>query len=520
MKPTTTTTITELQKYLDILNFIPEITLLLSLFVFGVLLPVFFGDKIVFGDKKISDYALNFQRLGFCIIFSLLLSFFTLYQSTNKGVLIGDYLISDKFTNYSRIIIYILVLFWWAISKTYFAAYPEKTFEYNFLIGLSVFGLTLLPASCNLLGTFLLMELVGFILYTLAASRSDSPYVVEAATKYFFQGNFMSAIYIFGVAMVYSMTGTLSYYGLNNFFNRTPLASFEYTTDKIYMFTAMLFILSLFFFKIAIVPYHFWVADTYEGVTLPVTAFFAIVVKFTMTMALVRFMGLFFTTVFKPYFSMIFILLIALSVFFGTIAACAESRIKRVFAYSSIAHSGHLLAGLLCTNMASVISYALVYAVANILIFAYLMSLAVDEKTPGSQVIHISDLNIVSDKDYLYTTFFGGALFTLAGLPPFGGFVVKFRIIMGVWSDNHKFLAVFMLLLGVVAAFYYIRFIKCLWFSQDAKKIQLTTKDDLNKLICMITYIFLGGYGAFEILLNPIFYQMSACVSLKYGFSL
>jgi NADH-quinone oxidoreductase subunit N len=484
----------------------PELFILVNL-LFSVLYFAAYAGRHMHSSLFMTMY----YYLGLYLIGAFVLTLLTVNQFPQPSILLGGYIIHDYLSIYAKLTVFILTLLVGLISRPYFKVYPFKAFEYIVIAGLSIIGCTLLVSSFDLMGFFLTMELISFCLYTLAASRFNSVYAAESAIKYFVQGSFASGVFVFGLAMFFSMTGTTSYYFGQAIINNSYAIVHTYIFDFMYFFISMLLMLTLPLFKIAAAPFHYWIADVYEGSPLPVTAFFSVVVKFVMTIALVRLVG----TLFKfwmCYFRDVLIFYALLSIVIGTFAACAEQRIKRVLAYSSINHSGYLLLGLVPAHygaLGSVIEYSFVYALTNLVVFAFLMLCVVESKTLfDRQMIFVSDLSLLSHNNYFYNICFSIALLSLAGLPPFAGFFIKFNVLYNFWLLDHTMLITFIVLYSVFSVYYYVRFIKCIFFSTNLKEVELVVRDKLNYFIIFCITVFTIVYPFIQIFISTICYKL------------
>jgi NADH-quinone oxidoreductase subunit N len=501
--------------YGDLICLAPELFILFNLLAAVVYFAAYAGRNM---------HGSFFMAMYYYLGLYVLVAFFLSLQTTKLWYgqplpILGAYLIHDELAIYAKATIYFLTFICGIISRPYFKVYPFKAFEYVVIAGLSIIGSTLLVSSFDLTGFFLAMELTSFCLYTLAASRFNSVYAVEAAIKYYVQGSFASGIFVFGLAMFFSMTGTTNYYAGQAIIMYSYMHFYHYIFDFMYLFSSMLLMLTLPLFKIAAAPFHYWIADVYEGSPLPVTAFFSIVIKFVMTISLVRIVG----TLFKfwmCFFRDVLIFYALLSILIGTFAACAEQRIKRILAYSSITHSGYLIIGLIPAyfeSFGAVIEYAFIYAITNLLIFAFLMACVIEAKTPQDrQIIFVSDLGLISNKSFFYGVCFSVAMLSLSGLPPFAGFFVKFNILYNFWSFGYCKITAFIIMYSVISTYYYLRFIKCLFFSNNVKQIHLILMDKTNKLIMFLITSFISAYPIIEFIINAFCLQLGASATAYF----
>jgi NADH-quinone oxidoreductase subunit N len=456
--------------------------------------------------------------------------FIFFFENLKKNNLIGsvqitilnNYLVFDQFTLFFKLLIVFLTFISLLISFDYFKIQIIRAFEYPILIIFATVGSLFLISSYDLIGFYLTIEFISFCLYTLAASRYNSIYSAEAAIKYFVHGCCVSGLYVFGAALFFLSAGTTNFYLIAaTIFNITQntkmtLPAVLFSDVTIFIIAAVLTsILPLF--KIAIVPYHYWVADVYEGSPMYVTAYFSIVIKLVMVIALIRFI---FNVlpIFLFYLSEVFLFYGVISVIVGVLSALTEQKIKRILAYSSISHSGYIVLGLISYNFTGLLAsldYIIIYAFTNIIIFIFLLTcFSVKSGEYKKHIIFVSDLCLLQRQNYTAAVCFAIALLSFAGLPPFAGFFVKFNIFTVLWNAGYSTVVLILILMNLLSTFYYLRFIKCLFFSPNTHQVHPFNMTFINKNIMifftglLIFYPFFSFYFDFflsHLLLNIFF---------------
>lgn len=505
--------------FFDLLNLIPEIYLLANIVFCLIYLSFYAGRSLHFAYFKV---AFVFMQLSvfLCFLLHILNTYF--WPASTLQVYLGGYLINDPFSFFFKIFISFLALLCSFISYSYYESQNVRTYEYTLLLAFSLMSSMLLISSYDLISFYLTMELISFCLYTLAASRFNSVYSVEAGIKYFVHGCCVSGIYVFGVALFFLMTGTTNYYNLhlhlNNFFvDLVEVTSFADVNilELIFLAVATSSTLILPFFKIALVPYHFWAADVYEGSPLPITAYFSIVIKVVMVASVIRLLyGLFLS--FLPLLKYFLLFFGLTSVIIGALSALSEQKIKRILAFSSIGHSGYIVLGLVPMKYSSLgasINYVVIYAVTNVLIFAFLLatiSLKVDSL--NRYVVYVSDLGLLKNTNFSLSFCFSIALLSFSGLPPFAGFFAKFYVFYELWLAGHTLSVVLLILMSFVSTYYYLRFIKCLFFSPNLRSAYLVQNDVLNKVIIGLLAFFLVFYSLWAAQINLVSINLGASV--------
>lgn len=497
--------------FFDLLNLIPEIYLLTSVVYSLIYLSFYAGRSMHFVYFKV---VFVFMQLSMFLCFLLHILNAYVWPANTLQVYLGGYLISDPFSFFFKSFISFLALLCGFISYSYYESQNTRTYEYMLLSVFSLMSSMLLMSSYDLISFYLTMELISFCLYTLAASRFNSVYSVEAGIKYFVHGCCVSGIYVFGVALFFLMTGTTNYYNLhlhlNNFFADFVKITFFAeinALELIFLAIAISSTLILPFFKIALVPYHFWVADVYEGSPLPITAYFSIVVKAVMAVSVIRMLYSLFLS-FLPLLKYFLLFFGLASVVIGGLSALSEQKIKRILAFSSIGHSGYIILGLVPMKYSSLgasINYVIIYALTNILIFAFLLA-AVSVKTNSLNryVVYVSDLGLLKNTNFFLSLCFSIALLSFAGLPPFAGFFAKFYIFYELWLAGHTFSVILMILMSFISTYYYLRLIKCLFFSPNLHSAYLVQNNLVNLMVIGLLAFFLVFYSLWAAQVNLI----------------
>tara|TARA_A100001011_G_C14234261_1_gene810262 strand:- start:503 stop:1537 length:1035 start_codon:yes stop_codon:yes gene_type:complete len=302
------------------------------------------------------------------------------------------------------------------------------------------------------------LELQSLALYVLATFNRDNLKSSEAGLKYFVLSALSSGLLLYGCSLIYGFSGSTNF---------NIIASQLNSNENVITF-GIVFILVGLAFKISAVPFHMWAPDVYEGSPTTVTLFFAIVPKIAALAVFIRFL-------YVPFFNMIdqwqmiLVFLSIASMLLGAIAAIGQTNIKRLIAYSSISHIGYALAGLASASnegIQSSIIYITIYIFMNLGLFSFLLMM----KRNDEYYEHIEDLSGLSKNHPLLALSLLIILFSLAGIPPLAGFFAKFYIFKAVIGQSMFFLAIVGLLSTVVAAFYYLRIIKIIYFDPEKEK--------------------------------------------------
>ena len=361
--------------------------------------------------------------------------------------------------------------------------------EYYSVLLLSLLSFLLLTSCYDLITLFICLEMFSLCLYVLASSNKNSIYSSEAGLKYLILGSIISGFILAGCVLLYGSTGTTNF---NNFF---LLFSFDFYDDYLnfyggndpigYSFSLGLIFLAIgLFFKLGAAPLHVWLPDVYEGSPVSSTLFFILVPQLAYLIILVRlFFGCFsilFYTV-KP----LFLAFGLISVIVGSLGAFNQSRLKRLLAFSSISHSGFLLLAMSSGSFLGVVScfnYGFLYVITNALVWGcLLMSLRVSESS-----LLTSHLASLSYKTGNFAPFVGLVIgvFSLAGIPPFVGFFMKYLVFVSSYLTGSYEAATLILLVSSLGAFYYIRFLKMIAYENTKSLDAITDLSPSSNLSC------------------------------------
>ena len=429
------------------LNFVlPEIFISLSI-MFLLVLGVFKKDssKLIFN--------LSLLALLITAIITLNETF-----SANQITLFNNSIIIDYMASLMKIITLLGAFLVLLISSSYLITFKIFKIEYPILILCSVLGMMVMISSNDLMVFYMGLELQSLALYVLATFNRDQLKSSEAGLKYFVLSALSSGLLLYGCSLIYGFSGSTNFDVILNELNSTN-----------YVLTfGIVFILVGLAFKISAVPFHMWAPDVYEGSPTSVTLFFTMVPMIAALTVFIRFLYVPFLNLIDQW-QMIIIFLSIASMLFGAVAAIGQTNIKRLIAYSSIGHIGYTLAGLATgTNegIQTSVVYIIIYIIMNLAFFSCLLML----KRNDQYYEDIDDLSGLSKNHPLLSLSMLVILFSLAGIPPLAGFFAKFYIFTAVIEQSMYFLAIVGLLSTVIAAFYYLRIIKIIYFDKEKEK--------------------------------------------------
>ena len=453
---------------------LPEIFIALSI-MFILVLGVF--------KKESSKLVFNISQLALLITTVIIINeAFTI----NRRTLFNDSVVIDHMSSLMKIITLIGTFLILTISETYLKTFKLFKIEYPVLILSSVLGMMVMISSNDLIVFYMGLELQSLALYVLATFNRDQLQSSEAGLKYFVLSALSSGLLLYGCSLIYGFSGSTNFDVISN----------QLDLNEYVLTFGIVFIIVGLAFKISAVPFHMWAPDVYQGSPTSVTLFFTMVPKIAALTVFIRFLYVPFLNLIDQW-QMIIVFLSLASMLFGAIAAIGQTNIKRLIAYSSISHIGYTLAGLAAgTNegIQSSIVYISIYIIMNLALFSCLLML----KRNNIYYEEIEDLSGLSKNHPLLSLSLLIILFSLAGIPPLAGFFAKFYIFKAVIEQSMYFLAIVGLLSTVVAAFYYLRIIKIMYFDKEKEKydkdhnIWLKFSLTFSTILILLYFIFPG----------------------------
>ena len=420
---------------------IPEI--FLSLSTFSILMIGVFLKK---------SFNIIFNLTSLIIIVTILI---IITNSNSEEKIFLESFTRDAFSNYFKVLILLSSLFVLNSSKNFIVENKLDKFEYPIIILLSILGMFFMVSSNDLILFYLGLELQSLSLYILASIDRDNLRSTESGIKYFVLSALSSGLLLYGCSLLYGFTGSTNF----------DLIASQLNKENTGAVFAMVFILVGLAFKVSAVPFHMWTPDVYEGAPTSITSYFAVVPKVAGLALLIKFMFIPFSNILLEWQTIIIFISIA-SMILGAVAAMVQKNFKRLLAYSSIGHIGYALAGVATgavSGYESAIVYISIYVIMNIGAFSCLYLL----KKDGQYRENISDLSGISKKHPLLAISFLIILFSLAGVPPLGGFFAKFYVFVAVLEKEMYALAIIGLLTTVMSAFYYLKIIKTIYFDDS-----------------------------------------------------
>ena len=429
------------------------------------------------------------DRLGYVSLVGVILALIfsvPLFGNVQSGF--SGMVVADNYAVFFKVVFGIICLLTILISIGYTRQQGIGTGEYYVLVLFSTVGMMLMAAGTNLLTIFLGLETMSISIYVLAGIKRTDPRSVESAMKYFILGAFATGFFLYGVALVYGATGS---------FNLKEIASFLSASGSAGRTPLVIIGIGLltigFGFKVATVPFHMWTPDVYEGAPTSITAFMATGIKAAAFAGLVR---VFYSAlgVFQPDWIAIMWLLSVATMTVGNIVAISQSNIKRMLAYSSIAHAGYILVAFTAGNelgTSSILYYLLAYAFMNIGAFAIVILLG----RKGEENTLISDYAGIGFKYPLLAASMTIFMLSMAGIPPLAGFMGKFYIFSAAVKAKFYWLAIIGVLNSALSVYYYLRVTVVMYFREaerDMTGLAFSPAGVIGVIIAVAGVLYLG----------------------------
>jgi len=459
----------------------------------NIMLPEIFLSLSIFSILMIGVFIKKSFNLIFNLTSLIIIATITiiLTNPNNEEKIFLDSFTRDAFSNYFKILILVSSLFVLNSSKIFIVDNKLDKFEYPIIILLSILGMFFMVSSNDLILFYLGLELQSLSLYILASIDRDNLRSTESGIKYFVLSALSSGLLLYGCSLLYGFTGSTNFELIASQLNKE-------NTGAVF---AMVFILVGLAFKVSAVPFHMWTPDVYEGAPTSITSYFAVVPKVAGLALLIKFMFIPFSKILLEWQTIIIFISIA-SMILGAVAAMVQKNFKRLLAYSSIGHIGYALAGVATgavSGYQSAIVYISIYVIMNIGAFSCLYLL----KKDGQYKENISDLSGISKKNPLLAISLLIILFSLAGVPPLGGFFAKFYVFVSVLEKEMYALAIIGLLTTVMSAFYYLKIIKTIYFDDSVITFE-SSKNRTAQISIFTSCIILVTFFLYPSILNNI----------------
>lgn len=438
------------------------------------------GD--LFFKHKSKNIALNISLAGLgvaaCCSMLLLGNF--------KSVILSGLYISDDSAQLMKLFIYATVALCFLYSRNYIDERQFPAGDYYVLGLFSTLGMMVLVSAHSLLTLYLGLEILSLPLYAMTAIRRTNSDASEAAIKYFVMGAIASGMMLYGFSLLYGATGNLDLLDIAN----TVAANWH--EENLLLTFALVFIVAGVGFKLAAVPFHMWAPDVYQGAPTSVTLFVSAAPKVAALGMLLRLVTIA-TVSLKAETQQLVLVMALLSTAIGNLLAVSQTNLKRLFAYSAIAHIGYALFGILAATQAGYAAslyYMLVYSLMSVAAFGLLVLMSRD----ALEVENVDDLKGLNQRSPWLAFLMMIVMFSMAGVPPTVGFFTKFAVLKSLVDAGMTWVAVMGLLFAVVGAYYYIRIVKVMYFDDSSQSIpiRLSASSKILYSLNCLSLLFLG----------------------------
>ena len=467
--------------------YLPEITVVLTLCAIIVV------DLVVKNKRNAG---------GWVLLAGLLIAgFFTLLQFGQSATAFMEMVATDSFAAYFKIMILLaaILVTGFSMRSREIELYASRNGEYYMLLSGMVLGMLMMVGSANILLIYMAFEITSLSSYVLTGFTKKSPRSAEASIKYIIYGSVSSGIMIYGISLLIGLTGSTNLYDISAVLSSGILAE-----STLMLNLSVLMILVGMGFKIAVVPFHFWAPDVYEGAPIPVAAILAVGSKIAAFGLLIRFFVVALSVETAPgqwtvveglRWDLLLGGMAALAMIVGNLTALRQENIKRMLAYSSIAHAGYLLMGVVVLTgegLAALMFYLFIYLFMNLGAFYVVMLFS--NKVGVEQIADYKGLGHRAPLQGVALTLF---LVSLTGLPPTGGFVAKLFLFGAAISAGWIWLVAIAGVTTIISLFYYIRVVRVMYFEQPeegAEQLTFSTDTQVLLLVLLIPTLLLGLY--------------------------
>jgi NADH-quinone oxidoreductase subunit N len=416
---------------------------------------------------------------------ALLVTAVLLFVPYREGTAFAQLFIVDRLTTTMKALVLVGSSTAILMSRAYFEQAKAWRFEYPLLVALATLGMMLMISANDLMSLYVGLELQSLALYVVAAFQRDSVRSTEAGLKYFVLGSVASGMLLFGASLIYGFCGSTAFVQISR-------ALIEGRDQEIGTVIGLVFVVAGLAFKVSAAPFHMWTPDVYEGAPTPVTALFAVAPKIAaMSLTISVLMG-----PFKPLFAQwqqIIVAASVLSMAWGAFAALRQQNIKRLMAYSSISNVGYMLLGLAAGSekgIQSVVFYLAIYLVMTLGVFAIILLM----KRRGVMVEAIGDLGGLARSQPMIALALLVLMFSMAGIPPLAGFWGKLYIFIAAVEAKLYVPAVLGVLASVVAAYYYVRIVKVMYFDEPAEALDQSVFG-VNRAVAFVCAILVAAFS-------------------------
>lgn len=437
---------------------LPEI-FLLAMACLALLVDVFVKER-----HRIATYILVLATL----VITLFIVISQYKEYPNPVITFTGNYVLDKLAVLVKLFVLITSFFAFIYAREYLRERGISRGDYYVLGLFAVLGMSVMASAYSLLTIYLGLELLSLSLYAMVALHKNSIAATEAAMKYFVMGSFASGLLLYGISMVYGATGTIV---ISEF--STVINTLSHSQNMVILL-GLIFILCGVVFKFGAVPFHMWVPDVYDGAPTPVTLFIASAPKIAAFAITMRILQEAFPAM-QIQWEHFLIVIAVLSMFFGNVLAIAQTNIKRMLAYSSIAHIGYTLLGIIAgPNSAQGYSAAMFYIVTYVIVAAGAFAIIGFMSKGGVELDKLDDYRGLNARNPWLAFLMLLLMFSMAGVPPTVGFFAKLGLLEALVEAHYVWLASIALLFAIIGAYYYLRLVMLMYFEEPSETLMNT----------------------------------------------
>jgi NADH-quinone oxidoreductase subunit N len=439
-----------------------------EIFLLVMVCAILIVDLFIAGNNRTITYILAQMTLLGCALITV--------ATHHSGVahLFHDMFVDDLMSDVLKLFSYLAVSMMLVYSRNYLLARGLFTGEFIVLSLFALLGMMVMISASHFLTLYIGLEILSLSLYAMVALQRDSSIATEAAMKYFILGALASGMLLYGMSMLYGATGSLQV-------DAVEKAIIHGAPNKELLVFGLVFVVAGLAFKLGVVPFHMWVPDVYHGAPTAMTMLISSAPK----MAAFAFVMRILVTGLQPlmiHWSGMLEILAFLSMALGNITAIAQTNLKRMFAYSTIAHMGFLLLGVLsgtADGYSSAMFYAVIYVLMTLGGFGMILLLSRE----GFEADKLEDFKGLNQRNSWLAFVMLLLMFSMAGIPPTVGFYAKFAVLSAAVSTGHVPLVVFAVLFSLIGAFYYLRIVKLMYFDAPESHETISIQPDSSILI-------------------------------------
>lgn len=457
-----------------------------EIFVLTMACVILLADLFISDEQRGLTHTLAVITLAFATILTLRL----MMPAGETLLAFGDTFIRDRFGDVLKVFSYVILIGVFVYAKHYLRQFSLFKGEFYTLTLFALIGVMVMISAASLLTVYLGLEVLALSTYALIALDRKSLPASEAAMKYFVLGSLASGLLLYGMSLIFGATGSLQ-------LDEISRALSGGMGDSMILTFGLVFIVIGVAFKLGAVPFHMWLPDVYHGAPLPITLFISSVPKLAALALAIRLLDNGLIGLHEDWQGML-VVLAALSLVIGNVVAIAQTNIKRMLAYSTIAHVGFMLLGILAgtpEGYAAAMFYAITYAIMSAGAFAVIILVS----SAGVEAENLDDFKGLARRNPWHAFLMLMIMFSLAGIPVFVGFFAKWQVIAASLSAGFTGLAILAVVTAVIGAFYYLRVVKLMYFDEPETSEPVVAPVDfravltVNGVAMLALGIFSGG---------------------------